>query len=381
MKRKKVMAVIGTRPEAIKLSPVVHALRNHGQFDVTVVSTGQHREMVQQALAHFKLDPDRSFEIMKENQSLFDVSCGVLRSMECAIREDAPDVVMVQGDTTTAFATALAAFYLKVDVAHVEAGLRTGDHYNPFPEEMNRALIGRIAALHFAPTPRARDNLLAEGISEEQVFVTGNTVIDAVRWVLDSGRDLLPRQVVGLSLSGGRRVVLVTCHRRESFGKSIRDIFSSLARLAAMHRDIEIVFPVHPNPNVRRIADELLAGTERIHLVEPLDYLSFIAAMNASHLILTDSGGVQEEAPSLSKPVLVLRETTERPEGIAAGVARLVGTEPEAIITSVNRLLDDSLPDYAAMSTAVNPYGDGHASERIVDILSQYLGRHGQPNR
>lgn len=368
----KVLTIFGTRPEAIKLAPVIRELERHKEsFISRVCVTAQHREMLDPFLELFRIRPDYDLDIMRPNQSLFDVTTRALSGLRDILERERPDLVLVQGDTTTAFAAALAAFYLRVKIAHVEAGLRTEDKYNPFPEEINRRLITHLADLHFAPTERARANLLREGVRDETIFVTGNTVVDALFMVLELTKAEDPLRNLGLDPR--KRLILVTAHRRESFGAGITNICLAIREIVARAPEAEVVYPVHLNPNVRSVAHRILDGVERVHLIEPLDYVPFVHLMNRAYLILTDSGGIQEEAPSLGKPVLVLRETTERPEVIEAGAAELVGTEVERIVEKTLRLLRD--PDrYAKMASAQNPFGDGQAARRIVDIIFKYFG-------
>jgi UDP-N-acetylglucosamine 2-epimerase (non-hydrolysing) len=367
--RPHVAVVFGTRPEVIKLGPVIEELRRiPGEFRVTTIASGQHREMLEQALAFFGLVPDVSLRIMQDNQQLGTVTVRALDRMGRALDELRPDALLVQGDTTTAFGAALAAYYRRVPVGHVEAGLRSRDRFNPYPEEANRQMIGALAEWHFAPTARARSNLLNEGVATDRVFVTGNTVIDTLARVMAREGSALPAEVAGVDLAGARRLVLVTCHRRESFGPGFSSILAAVRAVVEKNPDVMVVYPVHPNPNVHRVAHEILGAVPRVHLVPPVDYRAFLALMKRAHVILTDSGGVQEEAPFLRKPVLVLRTTTERPEGLDAGVARLVGTDPGVIAGETQRLLDD--PEaYRTMAHGASPYGDGHAAERIVQIL------------
>ena len=360
--RKRILVVVGTRPEAIKMAPVVLELRRHAWADVRVLATAQHRQMLDQVLEAFGIEPDIDLDMMRPNQSLPELTARLLSRLDEVLAAEAPDVVLVQGDTTTVMAVAMAAFYRRIPVGHVEAGLRTGDMGNPFPEEMNRVVAGRLARWHFAPTAGSRDNLLREGFDPGSIHVTGNTVIDALLQVVD--RDI-PMPV---DVPEGRRMVLVTAHRRENFGAPFAEVCSAIRELVARHADIHVVYPVHPNPNVSVPAREALSGHDRISLVEPLDYLPFVAAMRRAYLVLTDSGGVQEEAPGLGKPVLVMRRETERPEAVAEGVVRLVGPDREAILAEAGRLLDDAQA-YAAMAKGVSPYGDGRASSRIADIL------------
>lgn len=371
--RHDVMVVFGTRPEAIKLAPVIRELR--GRHRVHVCVTGQHRTMLEQVLRVFRIEPDRDLALMKENQDLFELTASVVRALQPVLAEVRPRLVVVQGDTTTTFAAALAAFYAHVPVAHVEAGLRTGDKLRPFPEEVNRRLASVVADLHFAPTAWARENLLKEGISAERIFVTGNTGIDALLWVaaeLEAGRLVasLPGEV--LDAAERYRIVLVTGHRRESFGAGFERICRALRRIVEEEPDVAVVYPVHLNPNVREPVFRLLGGLPRLLLIEPLEYVAFVALMQRAELILTDSGGIQEEAPSLRKPVLVMREKTERPEGVRAGAAKLVGTQVEEIARSVRALLHDQRL-YRSMLSAGNPYGDGKAAQRIAAEIDRFL--------
>ena len=368
---KKALVVFGTRPEAIKMAPVVKQMREHFSGDVRVCVTAQHRQMLDQVLSLFGIVPKYDLNLMKPGQDLTDITANVLTALRGVLEDFSPDVVLVHGDTTTTFAASLAAYYKKIPVAHVEAGLRTGNPYSPWPEEMNRKLAGAIAAFHFAPTANSRDNLLRESVRAESIFVTGNTVIDALLDVvkkIDSDHELkaiLEQQFA--FLNSGKRIILITGHRRENFGKGFEEICNALARLAA-RGDVELVYPVHLNPNVQEPVRRLLGAIPNVHLIEPLDYLPFIYLMNRSYLIITDSGGVQEEAPSLGKPVLVIRDTTERPEALEAGTVKLVGTDAKRIVREMNVLLDDTAA-YQLMAFAHNPYGDGNAAKRIVDIL------------
>jgi UDP-N-acetylglucosamine 2-epimerase (non-hydrolysing) len=361
---KTVLVVLGTRPEAIKLAPVIAALKRQPQtFQAVVCVTAQHRQMLDQVLRLFQVCPDIDLDLMQENQSLSGLTSRVMLRVTDAITEVAPDVVLVQGDTTTAMVSALAAFYLRIPVGHVEAGLRTRDPYNPFPEEMNRRLISVLGTVHFAPTKKAFEALVGEGVPEEQVFLTGNTVVDALLAIAHQS-DAVD---IGLPLDG-RKVILVTAHRRESFGEPLHNICLALGELARRHPEVLIVYPVHPNPNVREPVRRLLSGRKGIALLEPLEYKAFVYLMKHAYFILTDSGGIQEEAPALGKPVLVLRDETERPEGIEAGTAKLVGTCTEAILAEAEQLLLDCA-SYVQMACAVSPYGDGKAADRIVEIL------------
>lgn len=370
----KILTVFGTRPEAIKMAPVVHALARDAAIEAKVCVTAQHREMLDQVLDLFEIQPDFDLNIMQPGQDMTDVTCAILSGMRRVFSDFRPDCVLVHGDTATTLATTLASYYQKVAVGHVEAGLRTGDLYSPWPEEANRKLTGALARLHFAPTETSRQNLLREGIDDAGIAVTGNTVIDALIWVkqkLDSDPDLRQRLAAQFPyLDGNRRIVLITGHRRESFGAGFERICQAIAQAAQRFPDVDFVYPVHLNPNVREPVNRLLRGHDNVHLAEPLDYLPFVYLMDRSHIILTDSGGIQEEAPSLGKPVLVMRDTTERPEAVAAGTVRLVGTDVEAITSQVALLLTDAA-QYLEMSFAHNPYGDGNASKRIVDRLRQ----------
>jgi UDP-N-acetylglucosamine 2-epimerase (non-hydrolysing) len=364
----KVLTIFGTRPEAIKLAPVVGELERHpDRIEPRVCVTGQHREMLDQVLGLFGIVPHRDLALMEQDQTLPDLTANVIRGVDEVVAEEQPDTILVQGDTTTVFAASLAAFYRQLPVAHVEAGLRTQDKYNPFPEEINRRLVSHLADLHFAPTERARRNLLAEGIPDDDIVVTGNTVIDALLSVVRDDYVFQDPVLRGLDFDG-QRVVLLTAHRRESFGAPLQRICAAVRELVACRDDVEVVYPVHLNPNVRRTVMASLDGHPRIHLVEPLSYEPFLQLMSRAYLILTDSGGIQEEAPSLGKPVLVLREVTERPEAVEAGAARLVGTDREAIVRHTLALLDDE-DAYDSMARVANPFGDGKASERIVQAV------------
>ena len=368
----KVLIILGTRPEAVKLAPVVHELkRRPGRFRTVVCATAQHRRMLGEFLALFEIAPDHDLDIMKPRQSLAEVATRALAGLDRVVRKERPDVLLVQGDTTTAFCGALAGFYHKVRVGHVEAGLRTSDKYAPYPEEVNRRLITPLADLHFAPTETARKALLAEGVPENSIHVTGNTVIDALLWMRRKLRTRPSRLPAGLAGAMRRkRVVLVTGHRRESFGEGFRNICEAILETAEAFPDVLFVYPVHLNPNVRGPVYALLGRHPRVKLIEPLPYAPFIWLMSRATLLLTDSGGVQEEGPSLGKPVLVMRETTERPEGVAAGNARLVGTTRQKIVENLADLLQNP-SRLAAMASARNPYGDGRAAKRIVGILGR----------
>ncbi|HWR02656.1 MAG TPA: UDP-N-acetylglucosamine 2-epimerase (non-hydrolyzing) [Humidesulfovibrio sp.] len=366
----KVLILAGTRPEAIKVAPVVLALREDSRYECVLCSSGQHREMLRQAFADFGLVPDRDLDVMVTGQTLASLSSRLFAEVDRLLVDEAPDWVLVQGDTTTVMCVALCGFYRGIKVAHLEAGLRSFDLQAPFPEELNRRVASIVADLHFAPTDTARENLLAEKIAADRILVTGNTVIDALLYIRDQVRAergiLDPR--VQKALAEGKRLVLITGHRRENFGDGFLSICRAIRRLADSHPDTLFVYPVHLNPNVRQPVLELLSDRAGVLLLEPLPYKAFIALMDASTVILTDSGGVQEEAPSLGKPVLVMRDVTERPEGVAAGAAKLVGTDEEVIVAEVSRLLDD--PEaYARMTNTINPYGDGRAAQRIIAAL------------
>ena len=362
----KTAVIFGTRPEAIKMAPIVKELERRS-LDHLVIVTGQHREMLDQKLEAFHIVPRYDLDVMEKNQDLFYVTTAVLNEIKPVLQKETPDILLVQGDTTTTFAVSLAAYYLNIPVGHVEAGLRTWNKFNPFPEEMNRQLTSRLTDIHFAPTAWARDNLLKEGVRSDAVFVTGNTVIDALLMIVDPAYTFTQPPLSSIDFTQ-RRVLLLTSHRRESFGEPMKNVFAACREIVGQHEDVELVYPVHPNPNVRKTADELLRGIPRIHLIEPMEYRPFVQLMNKCYLILTDSGGIQEEAPSLGKPVLVLRETTERPEALEAGTAKLVGTDQNVIFAEAHRLLSD--PEaYRTMAAKANPYGDGTAAKKIVDIL------------
>jgi UDP-N-acetylglucosamine 2-epimerase (non-hydrolysing) len=371
---RRICVVIGTRPEAIKMAPVVLSLKKRaiecGDVDVRVCVTAQHRSMLDQVLALFQIVPDYDLNVMQSGQDLTDLTSRILIGLKDVLHDFRPDVVLVHGDTTTTLAATLASYYAQIPVSHVEAGLRTGDIYSPWPEEVNRKVTGAIATLHFAPTEKASQNLRAEGVPAERIRVTGNTVIDALKQVanyIETDKALKAQFDQQFSfLDPSKRLILVTGHRRENFGAGFESICNALRQLSARN-DAEIIYPVHLNPNVREPVNRILAHEGKVHIVEPLDYLPFVYLMMRSHLILTDSGGIQEEAPSLGKPVLVMRNTTERPEGVSAGTVRLVGTDSESIIAEVTRLLDESAL-YQQMATAHNPYGDGLAADRIADI-------------
>ncbi|MDR3433448.1 MAG: UDP-N-acetylglucosamine 2-epimerase (non-hydrolyzing) [Rouxiella aceris] len=371
----KVLTIFGTRPEAIKMAPLVHALAKDNAFDSRVCVTAQHREMLDQVLQLFAIKPDYDLNIMQPGQGLTEITCRILTGLKPVLEEFKPDVVLVHGDTTTTLSASLAAFYQQIPIGHVEAGLRTGDLLSPWPEEGNRCLTGHLANWHFAPTETSRSNLLREGISDSGIVVTGNTVIDALLWV----RDLIaysPERVAHFAdsfsfIDPEKKLILVTGHRRESFGGGFERICNALAQIARQHPETQILYPMHMNPQVREPVQRILQGIDNVVLIEPQDYLPFIYLMDRAYLILTDSGGVQEEAPSLGKPVLVMRDTTERPEAVDAGTVKLVGTDTATIVREVSTLLSDS-EAYHTMSRAHNPYGDGHACSRILAALKNH---------
>lgn len=360
---KKVMLVFGTRPEAIKMCPLVRELQTRSGLETVVCVTGQHRQMLDSVLNTFGVTPEYDLSIMKDKQTLFDVTVNILEKIRGVLEKEQPDVVLVHGDTTTTFAAALACFYLGIKVGHVEAGLRTYNIHSPYPEEFNRQAVGIVSEYNFAPTDLARDNLLREGKRPESIFVTGNTAIDALKTTV---RDDYRHEHLDWAKDG--RLIMITAHRRENLGEPMHHMFRAIRRIADENPDVRAIYPIHMNPAVRRAADEELGGCDRIRIIEPLDVIDFHNFLSRSYMILTDSGGIQEEAPSLGKPVLVMRDTTERPEGIAAGTLRLVGTSEETIYENF-RLLLDSKEEYEKMSRAANPYGDGHACKRIADIL------------
>lgn len=364
MKTHNILCVAGTRPEAIKMAPVILALKAESWANVRVLATAQHRHMLDQVMGFFGISPDIDLNIMRQNQSLTTLTARLLLELDDVLQNEKPNVVLAQGDTTTVMTVALACFYHRIPFGHVEAGLRTWDLQSPFPEEMNRVIAGKLARWHFAPTESSRQNLLREGISDVDIEVTGNTVIDALLSVVE--RDI----PLSLLLDSTKRLILVTAHRRENFGKPLEQVCFALLRLLEHNPDIQILYPVHPNPNVQDTAHRLLGKHPRVVLCAPLDYLPFVAAMKRAYLILSDSGGVQEEAPALGKPVLVLRQETERPEAVQEGVVKLVGTNIETIVSEAQCLLDDTAT-YQAMARGVSPYGDGHAAKRIVQILKQ----------
>ena len=374
MKPVRVLSVFGTRPEAIKMCPLALELQKRDTFESRVCVTAQHREMLDSVLAVFGVKPDYDLDLMEPGQTPASVTAKILERIGAVLREAQPDVVLVHGDTTTAFSAALAAFYEKQHVGHVEAGLRTGDRWSPYPEELNRRLIADLAELHFAPTARNRENLAREGVTDG-VFVTGNTVIDAMAYTVNGA----PFSSAALNaLDFSRKIIAMTCHRRENYGAPMEQIFSAVAALAAAHPEITVVYPVHPSPTVRGTAERMLGNIENIRLIEPLDAADMHKLMDRSYFVMTDSGGLQEEAPALGKPVLVLRRETERPEAVAAGTVALAGTERENILRLAEALLTDA-DAYAAMAHAVNPYGDGSACRRIADALEYRFGLRGEP--
>ena len=364
MSKIKVMSVFGTRPEAIKMAPLVKELESRKEIESIVCVTAQHREMLDQVLETFDIKPDYDLNIMKQGQTLGDVTTRALNGLEEVIKECRPDIVLVHGDTTTTFAGALAAFYNQVAIGHVEAGLRTWDKYSPFPEEMNRQMVDCMTDMYFAPTQLSKTNLINEGKDEAKIYITGNTAIDAMSTTVDEGYTHPELEWI----KEGERMILLTAHRRENLGDPMRNIFRAIKRIVDEFKDIKVIYPIHMNPKVREVANEVLGDNDRVKMIEPLEVFDFHNFQNKSFIILTDSGGIQEEAPSLGKPVLVLRDTTERPEGIDAGTLKLVGTDEEVIYEETKKLLTDKKV-YDKMSKASNPYGDGHASERIVDAI------------
>ena len=364
---KKVMLVFGTRPEAIKMCPLVNELKTRKNIDTIVCVTGQHRQMLDQVLDAFNVIPDYDLSIMKEKQNLFDVTANILNRIKEVLEKEKPDIVLVHGDTSTTFATALACFYLQIPVGHVEAGLRTYDMCSPYPEEFNRQAVSIISKFNFAPTEISKNNLIQEGKKEETIYVTGNTAIDALKTTVKKDYE---HPI--LDWAKGNRLIILTAHRRENLGEPLRQMFKAIKRIVNEFEDIKVVYPIHMNPTIRKIANEILSGTDRIKIIEPLEVLEFHNFLAKSYLILTDSGGIQEEAPSLGKPVLVMRNTTERPEGIKAGTLKLVGTDEEKIYQEFKKLLTNKT-EYEKMSNASNPYGDGFACKKIADILEEKL--------
>ena len=375
MKYKKISIIFGTRPEAIKLAPVILELKKYKEFEVNVCVTAQHREMLDQVLEVFDIKPEVDLNIMKANQTLSELTSQAIKLLDKYLSEYKPDIILVQGDTTTVFAASLAAFYHKIKIGHVEAGLRTWNKFSPYPEEINRVLTTKLADLHFAPTNLSKENLLKDGVCEDKIFVTGNTVIDALliaREKINHKNISIPGLPVNLLKEKNNKIILITGHRRENFGEGFDNICQAIARLAKEFNDYNFIYPVHLNPNVRKPVFEILSKQENIFLIEPLNYLPFIFLMDKAKIILTDSGGVQEEAPSLGKPVLVMRETTERPEGVNAGTVKVVGTQKQKIVEETKTLLKNK-SEYSKMANAVNPYGDGLSAIRIKDILLQHI--------
>jgi len=375
--KKKILSIFGTRPEAIKMAPVVHALTQHPNIQSAVCVTAQHRQMLDQVLSLFEITPDHDLNIMQVNQDLYDVTSHILNKMKSVLLQEKPDIVLVQGDTTTCFVAALAAFYQKIPIGHVEAGLRTHHLYAPFPEEANRCLVSRIASFHFPPTEGARENLLRENISDKHIIVTGNTVIDALLWMRNKVNTIsdwshIFGHTITKLINDKESIILITGHRRENFGAGFERVCLALKTLAEKHPNWHFIYPVHLNPNVQKPVNDILRNVTNFHLIAPLDYAPFVYLMDKSTLIITDSGGVQEEAPSLGKPVLVTREVTERPEGVAAGVVILVGTNTQRIIFETESLMQDK-DRYIRVSRIRNPYGDGKAAERIVDCLAKTI--------
>lgn len=372
-KKIKVMTVFGTRPEAIKMAPVVLELTKHEQIEPIIAVTAQHRDMLDQVLHLFAIKPDYDLDIMASGQTLFDITTKAMNGLDKVLSKEEPDIVLVHGDTTTTFAGALASYYHEIAVGHVEAGLRTNNKYSPFPEEINRKLTGALADLHFAPTQMACDNLLKENIRKDKIFITGNTVIDALHMTVQDNYIFADGLLQSIDFEN-KRIILVTTHRRENLGEPMRHVYTALKQIVAEYDDVEVIFPVHKNPKVREMVNSELGNLERVHLIDPLDYEPFANLMHRAHLILTDSGGIQEEAPSLGKPVLVLRDTTERPEAVEAGTIKLVGTQKERIYNEVKFLLDDK-QEYSRMAGTSNPYGDGKAAQRIVQAILKYYNK------
>ena len=364
--KKKILCTVGTRPEAIKMAPVILALKKEPWANVRILATAQHRNMLDQVNAFFGIEPDIDLDIMRPNQTLTTLTARLLLELDNVLQAEKPDVVLVQGDTTTVMSVAMACFYHRIPIGHVEAGLRTWDMENPFPEEANRVITGKLARWHFAPTEGSRQNLLREGVQDSDILVTGNTVIDAL--LMTAAKDI----EVGIDIDANKRLVLITSHRRENFGQPFRNICQALRTLAENNSDVQFLYPVHPNPNVKDVAHEMLGSSPNILLCDPLDYAPFVAAMKRAYLIISDSGGVQEEAPALGKPVLVLRDETERPEAVDQGVVKLVGPNYERIVTEAQRLLDDELA-YREMARGISPYGDGLAAGRIVKTLQEHF--------
>lgn len=372
MQRLKVMTIFGTRPEAIKMAPLVKKMEATKEIESIVCVTAQHREMLDMVLDLFKVKADYDLNIMKHGQTIADINVSILKGLEKVFEEARPDIVLVHGDTSTTFMGALASFYQKIIVGHVEAGLRSGNMYSPYPEEMNRRLTGVLSNYHFAPTISNYNNLINEGIAEENIFVTGNTVIDALLQVINPDY-IFENELLNNIDYKGKKVIVMTCHRRENWGEPMVNIFKAVKEIAQKHREVEIIYPVHLNPSIRTLAGDILGGIENIHLIEPLDYEPFANLLNRAYLVVTDSGGIQEEAPALGKPILVLRDETERPEAVEAGTVRVVGVDKKRIEAEMEELLSN-IDSYKKMSNAVNPYGDGKACERIIQILLYKFG-------
>ncbi|WP_342455039.1 non-hydrolyzing UDP-N-acetylglucosamine 2-epimerase [Sedimentibacter acidaminivorans] len=367
----KVLIIFGTRPEAVKMAPIVKALKKDENFITKICVTAQHRDMLDQVLRIFDIEPDYDLNIFQSGQTLTQITCRALTGLESVIEEFKPELILVQGDTTTVFTGALAAFYHSVKIGHVEAGLRSGNLYSPYPEEANRMLTGVLTNFHFAPTQNSKSNLLREGYEEDKIFITGNTSIDALQWVIDKDYKFDDELINSIDFEN-KKVILLTSHRRENIGKPMKNIFSAIRDVVDENLDVEVIYPMHLNPKVREIAQSILGNKDRVHLVEPLDYLPFTNLMSKCYLVVTDSGGIQEEAPSLGKPVLVVREETERPEGIESGTAKLAGTDKNTIYEYVS-ILVNSEEEYKKMANAVNPYGDGRAAEYIVDAIKKRM--------
>lgn len=371
MKKIKVLVIFGTRPEAVKMAPIIKALEKDDNFISKVCVTAQHRDMLDQVLRIFDIQPDYDLNIFQSGQTLTEITCRALTGLESVIKEFSPDLILVQGDTTTVFTGALAAFYHQVKIGHVEAGLRSGNLYSPYPEEANRMLTGIITDFHFAPTNQSRENLLREGYDESKIFITGNTSIDALQWVIDKNYKF-DNEIINNIDFENKKVILLTAHRRENIGEPMENIFSAVRDVVNENKNVEVIYPMHLNPKVREIANEILGDLDRVHLIEPLDYLPFTNLMSKCYLVVTDSGGIQEEAPSLGKPVLVVRKETERPEGIEAGTAKLVGIDRDNIYKHLNILVNDD-GEYSKMAHAINPYGDGNAAVYIVDAIKKNM--------
>nr|WP_300089755.1 UDP-N-acetylglucosamine 2-epimerase (non-hydrolyzing) [Sedimentibacter sp.] len=372
MNKIKVLVVFGTRPEAVKMAPIVKALKNDEEHFISKICvTAQHRDMLDQVLKIFDIEPDYDLNIFQSGQTLTQITCRALSGLEGVIEEFKPDLILVQGDTTTVFSGALAAFYHQVKIGHVEAGLRSGNLYSPYPEEANRMLTGVLTDFHFAPTQTSKNNLLREGYDENKIFITGNTSIDALSWVIEKNYKFSDETLNSIDFEN-KKVILLTAHRRENIGEPMENIFSAVSQVAEENKDVEVIYPMHLNPKVREIARKLFDGMKNVHLIEPLDYLPFTNLMSKCYLVVTDSGGVQEEAPSLGKPVLVVRKETERPEGISAGTAKLAGTDREVIYNELNILINNE-EEYKKMANAVNPYGDGRAAMHIIDAIKNKM--------